>query len=197
MALYRIIDNKAVRWTSEPINGISYTKDIEYKWTTEELQAIGLFRPKAADPLSPNKVSTGTKVSVVDGVVKYVHTTEDRIVTSEEINSARAYIIAEGSTFQVLGIPDGIKVPGKPEDRDTLLALVVTAQIRISSGDNIKTVYRDANNNDFMLTPVQVVELWTKLMAWVELVYYTSWELKALNPIPLNYMDTFKQRLGV
>lgn len=200
MALYRILNDVAVRWYGEPINDVRHPLSIESKWSQQELEDVGLYKPAEADPIPEDKVSVGRTVQLVSGVVKWVHTLEDYVapeVTSDDVNDERTRRIEQGSLFTVTGIAQQIRVTGRPEDMDTLLALVVTAQLRISQNDNTVTQYRDGNNVDHMLSPAQIIELWGQSMAWVERVYKASWDIKAMSPIPADYINRFDTLLGV
>lgn len=200
MALYRILNDVAVLWYGEPINDVRHPVSIEYKWSQQDLEDIGLYKPAEADPIPEGKVSTGRTVQLVNGVVKWVHTLEDYVVpevTSDDVNAERTKRIEQGSLFTVTGITPQIRVTGRPEDMDTLLALVVTAQLRISQSDTTVTQYRDGNNVDHMLSPAQIIELWSQSMAWVERVYKASWDIKAMSPIPTDYVAQFDVLLGV
>lgn len=200
MALYRIENNEAVKWVGEPIDGVRHSLSIEYKWSQQELEAIGLYKPADADLIPEGKFSTGREVQLIDKVVKWVHTLEDSVdpdVTNDDINTERTNRIEQGNLFTVTDITPQIRVTGRPEDMDTLLALVVTAQLRLSQNDTTITQYRDGNNIDHMLSPAQIIELWGRSMAWVESVYKASWDIKAMNPIPADYITQFDTLLGI
>jgi len=77
MALYRIENNKAVRWSGGRINGISHPLTIEKLWSDADLEAIGLYRPLEADPIPDGYRSLGESVEIVDGVPKVVHSLAD------------------------------------------------------------------------------------------------------------------------
>lgn len=199
MALYRILNDTLVKWQGEPIDSIRHPKSIEYKWSQQDLEDIGLYKPAEADPIPEGKVSTGKTVQLVDGIVKWVHILDDYVapeVTGDDVNDERTRRIEQGSLFTVTGITQQIRVTGRPEDMDTLLALVVTAQLRLSQNDNTITQYRDGNNVDHMMSPAQIIELWSQSMAWVERVYKASWDIKAIDPIPADYVSQFDTLLG-
>lgn len=74
MALYRENPPNVFRlWTGEKIGGISHPPEIETAWPVEELEALKLFIPAAAEPVPEGKVSTGVSVKRVDGVVRFAH----------------------------------------------------------------------------------------------------------------------------
>lgn len=64
-------------WRGTPINDVWYPQDIEAKWSSNELAAIGLYIPLPAEPVPEGKRSTGTAVQRVNGDVKFVHALED------------------------------------------------------------------------------------------------------------------------
>ena len=122
MALYRILNDTLVKWQGEPIDSIRHPKSIEYKWSQQDLEDIGLYKPAEADPIPEDKVSTGKTVQLVDGIVKWVHTLDDYVapeVTSNDVNDERTRRIEQGSLFTVTGITQQIRVTGRPEDMDT------------------------------------------------------------------------------
>lgn len=74
MALYRENPPNVFRlWAGEKIGGVSHPPEIETAWSAEELEALKLFIPAAADPVPEGKESTGLSVKRVAGVVRYVH----------------------------------------------------------------------------------------------------------------------------
>lgn len=64
-------------WRGTPINDVWYPRDIEAKWSSNDLAAIGLYIPLPADPVPEGKVSTGKAVQRVNGEVRFVHVLED------------------------------------------------------------------------------------------------------------------------
>ncbi len=75
-------------------------------------------------------------------------------------------------------------------DQTRLLRLVTAAQVRLAGGDTATlTKFRDADNVDHMLNPMQIIEMWSKGAAWISANYDASWALKAMNPIPADYVD--------
>lgn len=198
MALYRISGNRAVEWKGEPINEVRHPLNIEMKWTEEQLNAIGLYIPAEADPIPAGKISVATEVRISGGIPKWVHTLETEpplVVTNEDVNEHRTHRIEQGHMFSVTGLLEQIRVTGRPEDMDMLLALVITSQLRIAAGDTTETQYRDGNNVDHMLSPTQIIELWQLVVAWVEKAYKASWAIKAMDPIPQDYEIIFEDML--
>ncbi|WP_157967652.1 hypothetical protein [Cohaesibacter intestini] len=70
-----------------------------------------------------------------------------------------------------------------------LLGLVTLAQMRAQANDTTPTTFRDRANVDHSLTPDEVIELWTRGVAYFELVMQAAWALKDLDPIPTDFAD--------
>ena len=87
MALYRIINKKAVRWTGERINKVSYPKNIEALWSAADLAAIGLYAPALPDPVPAGQQSTGVTVQIVGGVPKEVYTLTPIVITPDDVRA--------------------------------------------------------------------------------------------------------------
>lgn len=77
MTLYLEIAEDFVVWDGKAINGKLHPREIEQRWTADELAAVGLYAPAEADPVPEGKRVTATSVARVDGVVKFVDTLED------------------------------------------------------------------------------------------------------------------------
>jgi hypothetical protein len=109
--------------------------------------------------------------------------------TSDDVNRERDRRIAQGATVDVVGYGP-IPLQGREKDQTNLLGLVTAAQIRLAGGDNVTlTKFRDASNIDHMLIPAQIIELWSLGAAWISATYDASWDIKALDPIPVDYVD--------
>ena len=109
--------------------------------------------------------------------------------SSADVNDERDRRINAGTTVQIDGYGP-IPLQGRDKDQRNLLGLQAAAAMRLAAGDNATlTKFRDADNVDHMLTPSQVVELWSKGAAWISYTYDASWDIKALDPIPANYAD--------
>jgi hypothetical protein len=104
--------------------------------------------------------------------------------TTDDVNKERDRRIAKGAYFR------GMYITGSATDARNLMSLAIASQMRIAAGDTTTlTIFRDGNNSDFSLTPMEVIQLWQWSAAYVENLYKKSWELKAVNPIPLDYTD--------
>lgn len=98
------------------------------------------------------------------------------------VNAERARRIVKGTVI------DGIYVTGRDEDARNLQGLAFAAQLRLGQGDESTiTVFRDGNNIDHKLTPMQVIGLWQAAAGYVTAVYAASWAIKAMDPIPADY----------
>lgn len=75
--LYKIVNGVAQAWVGEPINGIRHPSNIETVWSNTELNAIGLYKPVAADVIPEGKQASDQQVQIVNGVPKTVYTLED------------------------------------------------------------------------------------------------------------------------
>lgn len=71
-------------WAGEAIDGVRHPLVIEQVWSAQDLAAIGLYKPAAADPVPEGKIIVSTSVERVEGVVKYVHALEDAPLPSPE-----------------------------------------------------------------------------------------------------------------
>lgn len=99
--------------------------------------------------------------------------------TAEDVNRERQRRIIAGKPI------DGVHVTGRDEDARNLTDLALAAQLRISGGDTTTlTTYRDGNNVDHDLTPVQMLQLWQQSAEYVSALYAASWAIKAMDPIP-------------
>jgi hypothetical protein len=90
MALYRIENDTPIAWTGEPINGFKYPKGIEATWSAEELERVGLYRPRNADDIPLGYRSIGKSLKIVDGVPKFVNVLDAIIITPIEVKAEAA-----------------------------------------------------------------------------------------------------------
>lgn len=80
---------------------------------------------------------------------------------------------------------DGVSVTGRDEDIRNLTNLALGAQLRLAGGDGAtETIFRDGNNVDHPLIPMQLISLWQQSAGYVSALYEASWALKAMDPIP-------------
>lgn len=153
--------------------------------TEEELVVIGFTK---APPLPAQK--RGFTYTWDGGVWKQIPLT----VTTDEVNTERQERIETGVSVTVNGNNDSIHLTGADKDKTNLLGLAVAAQLRLSQGDYTHlTTFHDGGNVDHDLTPMQVIELWSKGAAWIEANYRASWNLKNLpeygEEIPNDFFD--------
>src|SRR5690606_4138640 len=105
------------------------------------------------------------------------------------INAERERRISAGATVTVTGIGE-IPVQGRDVDIRNLQGLGLMALARVSSGDTTTlTTFRDADNVDHDLTPLQVLELVQNAAAVVEAIIQASWTIKAMDPLPADVTD--------
>lgn len=110
-------------------------------------------------------------------------------LTEKDITEERSRRVAAGTVVSVEGYGD-VALQGRPEDQITLGNLAQISLLRIQQGDTTTiTKFRDRDNVDHDLTPPQIVDMWVKGTSWVSTVYEASWDVKDLDPIPLDYTD--------
>jgi len=172
------------------IDDVSYPANIVDLWTTEQLNAIGLFVP-VRDPVASGKRIASSIVKRVDGVVKYVDTYEDVVITDEDVNIQRDGRTLPGritvtSALLAAPIPVDMRIP---TDRDNLVLLSDIAKNKSAFGDTSPIAFRDADNVIHSLTIQQILILATACAAYGSAVYAASWALKDNPPIPTDYRD--------
>jgi len=97
--LYKVENNTPVEWRGERLNGISHPRQIENVWTEADLNAIGLYKAKAPDPVPDGYVVTDTTLEIVDGVPKWVNTlVEDQRVAINAVLDT--FPAVDGKTFK-------------------------------------------------------------------------------------------------
>jgi Domain of unknown function (DUF4376) len=110
-------------------------------------------------------------------------TADQRMALKDGVNLERQRRIAAG------GVINGVHVTGSDEDARNLMSLALAAQMRIAAGDTATiTIYRDGNNVDHELTPAQMLNIWQQSAEYVSALYAASWALKAMDPIPEDYV---------
>lgn len=119
-----------------------------------------------------------------DGVKLVNYDPPARHATGEDVNAERGRRIMAGKVI------DGVHVTGSDEDARNLMSLALGAQLRLASGDTeTVTTFRDGGNVDHELTPAQLLSLWQQSAAYVSDLYAASWALKAVEPIPADYVS--------
>lgn len=104
-----------------------------------------------------------------------------KTITDQDVNVERLRRITAGATF------NGILVTGSNDDARNLTNLALAAQLAIASNTSTTFIFRDGNNIDHELTPVQMLGLWQQSATYVSKLYEKSWALKAMSPIPSDY----------
>lgn len=109
--------------------------------------------------------------------------------TDGDVNEERERRIAVGCTVDVTDYGP-VPLQGNIADQINLFALAFGSTLRIAQGDVTTTkVFRDALNAEHLLTPPQLLEVWTKGTGWIEGIYKASWDIKALPAIPDDFKD--------
>lgn len=110
------------------------------------------------------------------------------------INLERDRRIEKGKTFS------GIYVTGKEKDGINLTNLAVGALTRLTADKFLEptptvrkaelvTKFRDGHNVHHDLVQDQMLNLWGNASLYVESIYKASWAIKAMDPVPPDYMD--------
>lgn len=108
---------------------------------------------------------------------------------ADAVNVERARRLAHGVVVQVTG-HGPVALQGRVEDQVTLTALKDAALMRVQAGDLVTlTRFRDRDNTDHDLLPMQVIEMWQLGAGWASAVYAASWDLKDREPIPEDLTD--------
>ena len=111
-------------------------------------------------------------------------------ITSEDVNAERRARLTAGFDATLSDGVTVIPLQGRDEDMRNLHGLCTAAQLRMAGGDTTTvTAFRDRDNVNHDLTPVEVVELWSIAAAWVSAVYAASWAIKDIDPIASDYAD--------
>lgn len=145
---------------------------------------------KADAPLADNWVEAGSASigDLWDG--QAFSAPASPLPTTIDVNAERARRLVAGTTVTVTG-NGPVALSGRDEDTRNLQGLAFAAQLRLADGNNThQTTFRDAENVDHVLTPAQVLEMWSLGSAWIEQVYAASWALKdASGGIPADYAN--------
>ena len=117
-----------------------------------------------------------------DGAAVVPYEPPPPVVTADDVNAERQRRIVAGRVL------NGIRVTGRDVDARNLMSLALIAQMRIASGDTTTpTTFRDGDNLDHDLTPLQILTMWQESAAFVSALYQASWDIKAMDPIPADY----------
>ncbi len=116
-------------------------------------------------------------------------TIKEKIITGDMVNEERERRILEGTIINITGYGD-VNLEGRLIDRNNLSDLAFASSLRINTGDTTTiTVFRDKDNVDHDLTPLHIIDLWNKGSAYISYMYQKSWEIKSMDPIPLDYTN--------
>lgn len=109
--------------------------------------------------------------------------------TAEDVYAERDRRTVTGTTLTVTGLGD-IPVSGRPSVQADLQAVALSATIAMAGGVTAPSIpFRGEDSITHMLTPAQVIELYTKGSQWVMQVKAAAWGLCDLPSIPLDYVD--------
>lgn len=101
--------------------------------------------------------------------------------TNEQVNAERDRRIEAGSEFT---LSDGsvIGVTGRTFDQMVLLSNKLAAEDLVANGadpdDDLVIPFRDRDNENWMLSPNQAVELYTLGSQWITAIMQVSWHMK-------------------
>lgn len=150
-------------------------------WSKEWVPGNGIPYDPAAHATLRSSLPSGDQADLDEWEVQFFR---------QQVNLERARRVAAGTVVSVTGYATPITLQGRDEDQRTLQGLCTAAQIRIGQGDvTTLTKYRDMDNVDHMLTPPQIVEMWSLGSAWVSAVYQASWLIKDMDPHPADHTD--------
>lgn len=109
--------------------------------------------------------------------------------TKSDINLMRSRRLENGISLNVSNLTVPIKIDGTSEVREILTNLALASTIKIQTGDKSTIQYRDGNDNTHTLTNEQVIEIWSRSVKFVSMIYQASWSLKAMKTIPSDMPD--------
>lgn len=103
---------------------------------------------------------------------------ELRFIKNKEIETERDKRIENGMPYTFNGVDDIVQT--REKDKVILLGLAMKAQRLMGQTTEPVINFRSGNNNDYLLTPMEAIELTSHASAFVEGVYATSWYYKDL-----------------
>lgn len=178
-----------VPWTGYPINEVQFPKNIAQLWTDEQLAEIGLFRPVAGE-LAPHGMRVvETQILRVEGVVREVPTLEE-IPLAEKIAAQKALVererdrrIAQPLT---INLDDGRSFPVQtdPKSREIIAGLSQVGNIRLVTQSSDTSTFHDMNNDDQVMSPMQLISMGMQVAAMVDAIYKKSFAIKARPDYP-------------
>lgn len=92
--VYRIVNGNPTEWKGEPIQGVYHPRNIATVWSTAELNAIGLFRPRTPPAPPAGKIIVETRPVVRRGRIVLEHVLEDEYVPSNEEKESEVQAVA-------------------------------------------------------------------------------------------------------
>ncbi|WP_156958957.1 hypothetical protein [Labrenzia sp. DG1229] len=115
-------------------------------------------------------------------------------VSDDQVNTERQRRIDLGAEFTLTGSMV-IAITGRQQDQTVLLGSSIAAQSLAAGGEtNPVMVYRDRDNQIRNLTPLEMIELYTKGLTWITAIMQVSWAMKDgtgayTSGIPSDYTD--------
>lgn len=171
---------------SDPINGIKYPPNIGTLWSAEELAAIGLHTPvDMVVPEDQEKVGAPFYQETDTGVMR-VWNLQKKIITPEQVNAERDRRIQAGVDV-TLGEKNFRVQTRHDQDFRNINGLVSKGILLLMSQDPETTPFRDEADVTHDLSGAEMISMGKQVGAHVSFLYQKAWDLKALDPIPLNY----------
>jgi hypothetical protein len=172
MALYRESPPNVFRlWTGEKIGGVSHPLDIETAWLVEELEALKLFVPAAADPVPAGRSVSSTSVKRVEGTVRFVH--ELAPVTMGDLFAYAALRRWE----KEIG---GISVAGVPvATDDRAKQMIIGARVAADADPEWATIWVGANGDRYPVNAAAMIAISNAVQAHVNACFTTYADVAA------------------
>jgi hypothetical protein len=152
------------RWHGEPIDDVRHPRDIEIKWTAEELAAIGLER---TDPPAPDEAPMR------------------RLVDSERNRRLREFVY-KGERFQFDERSQAAILAAGTMAQIAIVAGADEGDLRWSDPDRDFT-WIDADNKQHPMCAHQTLAFLQAAMVYKEAVAVAARNLKDMDPIPEDY----------
>lgn len=187
-------DGRPLMDLEDYVDDVRHPLAVEQLWSDEELLAIGLYRPAAADAVPEGKSVIATGVQRVAGVVKYVHELADAPApTAEQVDMERDRRVAGGFEFS------GVRYQSRQGDRENIAGASVAALAAMMAGVQPGNLRWHGGASDFAwiaednsLTPMDAQTMFVfgqAAMAHKQRLIFAARALKDADPIPADYTD--------
>lgn len=128
-----------------------------------------------------NGTPTGTPIDLnaINWDVEYgnLKLEEAKRIKKDHINKHRDTDITAGVEYMIQGQADVIQT--REKDKTVLLALSMNANKKqVTNPDEPIFKFRSMNNNEYMLTPQEMIDLTDAAYGYMDVVYKKSWTLK-------------------